>query len=56
MDKKDLKSMNLEELTLELELLGEKKFRTAQVFQWIHEKLVEDVNEMTNLSQKLREK
>ncbi|MBR5583607.1 MAG: 23S rRNA (adenine(2503)-C(2))-methyltransferase RlmN, partial [Lachnospiraceae bacterium] len=54
--KKDLKSLNLEQLTEELLSIGEKKFRAKQVYSWIHEKLVDSFDEMTNLSKDLREK
>ena len=54
--KKDLKSLNLEQLTEELLNIGEKKFRAKQVYSWIHEKLVDSFDEMTNLSKDLREK
>ena len=54
--KKDLKSLNLEQLTQELLEQGEKKFRAKQVYSWIHEKLVDSFDEMTNLSKDLREK
>ena len=53
---KDLKSLNLEQLTEELLSIGEKKFRAKQVYAWIHEKLVDSFDEMTNLSKDLREK
>ena len=52
---KDLKSLNLEQLTEELLSIGEKKFRAKQVYSWIHEKLVDSFDEMTNLSKDLRE-
>ena len=54
--KKDLNSLNLEQLTEELLGIGEKKFRAKQVYSWIHEKLVDSFDEMTNLSKDLREK
>lgn len=54
--KKDLKSLNLEQLTEELLAIGEKKFRAKQIYSWIHEKLVDSFDEMTNLSKDLREK
>ena len=54
--KKDLKSLNLEQLTEELLGIGEKKFRAKQVYSWIHEKLVDSFDDMTNLSKDLREK
>ena len=53
--KKDIKSLNLEQLTEELLAIGEKKFRAKQIYSWIHEKLVDSFEEMTNLSKGLRE-
>ena len=53
--KKDIKSMTPEEITLELEALGEKKFRARQVFSWL-QKGVGSFEEMTNLSKDLRGK
>lgn len=56
MDKKDLKSLNLQELKNEMESLGEKPFRAKQMYEWMHKKLVRSFDEMTNLSETLREK
>ncbi len=56
MDKKDIKSMNLGELKKDMEELGEKAFRATQVYEWIHVKLVQNFDEMTNISEKLKEK
>ena len=39
MEKQDIKSMTQEELRAFLVSLGEKPFRTAQIYQWMHEKL-----------------
>ena len=36
--------------------LGEKPFRARQVSRWLHQRLVGDVSEMTDLSKALREK
>ena len=36
--------------------IGEKGFRSRQIYSWIHEKLVDDFEEMTNLSKTLRQK
>ncbi|MDD6207224.1 MAG: 23S rRNA (adenine(2503)-C(2))-methyltransferase RlmN [Clostridiales bacterium] len=55
-EKKDIRSMTLEELTKDMEKMGEKAFRAKQVYQWLHEKLVEQFEDMTNLSKPLREK
>lgn len=35
MEKTDIKSLNLEELTAFVESLGEKKFRAKQIYDWI---------------------
>ncbi len=56
MDKKDIKSLTLQELTEEMALLGEKGFRAKQIYEWIHVKLAESFEEMSNLSLSLREK
>ncbi len=56
MDKKDIKSFNLEELKKEVELLGEKAFRAKQMYEWMHVKLARSFDEMTNLSESLRKK
>lgn len=56
MEKTDIKSMNYEELQGFFKELGEKPFRAKQVYQWMHEKLTGDFDEMTNLSKSLREK
>ncbi len=55
LEKKEIKSLYLPELTEELEQMGEKPFRAGQVYQWMHQKLAADVDEMTNLSKALRE-
>ena len=36
--------------------IGEKGFRSRQIYSWIHEKLVDDFEEMTNLPKTLRQK
>ena len=48
--KKDIKSLNLEELKTELESMGEKAFRAKQMYEWMHVKLARSFDEMTNLS------
>jgi len=52
----DIKSLTLTELEREIEGLGEKKFRAKQIYSWLHEKLEDDFNRMTNLPGDLREK
>jgi len=53
-EKTDIKSMNYEELSRALSELSLPKFRTKQVYEWIHKKLVSSFDEMTNLSVDLR--
>ena len=53
MEKQDIKSMTQEELRAFLVSLGEKPFRTAQIYQWMHEKLASSFDDMTNLSKVL---
>ena len=55
-ERTDIKSKTIEELKLLLTDWGEKPFRAAQIFGWIHEKRVASYAEMTNLSKALREK
>ncbi len=56
MDKKDIASYDYDELLLEMERIGEKAFRGKQIYSWLHEKLVTDFSQMSNLSKTLREK
>ncbi len=56
MSKIDLKSLDIEELKQVFVDIGEKAFRAKQVFEWIHEKCIEDIDEITVLSKKLKEK
>ena len=54
--KKDIRAYTYEQLTEEMERIGEKKFRAKQIYEWLHVKLVDGFDEMTNLSKALREK
>lgn len=54
--KKDLKSLTLEELQIEMVSIGEAKFRAKQIFRWLHVKYANSFDEMTDLSEALREK
>lgn len=56
MDRIDIKSMNLEELTSYLVSMGEKAFRAKQLYQWMHVKHASGFAEMTNLSKALQER
>jgi len=53
---KDLRRLSLEELKEYFVSLGEKPFRAKQVYDWIWSKNLHSIEEMTNLSKKLREK
>ena len=53
--KKDLRSMSLSQLEEEITSLGEPKFKAKQIFSWLHQHQVSSVDEMTNISKKLRE-
>ncbi len=58
MDKelKDIKSLTLDQLMLELAIQGEKPFRAKQMYEWMHVKLAEDFDNMTNLSKAFRDR
>lgn len=56
MIKSDIKSMTIDELKILLTQMGEKPFRAKQIFQWLHQKNVNDFDSMTNLSKELRKK
>ena len=56
MSKKDILSYDLEELGSEMELMGEKKFRAKQVYEWLHTKRVHEFVNMSNISSSLRTK
>lgn len=53
--KKDIRAYTYEELQNELERMGEKPFRAKQIYEWLHVKLADSFDEMTNLSKSLRE-
>lgn len=46
--------MTLPELAAELAAMGEKPFRAKQMYQWMHVKLADSFEEMTNLSKAMR--
>ncbi|MDO4521521.1 MAG: 23S rRNA (adenine(2503)-C(2))-methyltransferase RlmN [Eubacteriales bacterium] len=54
MEKKDLKSLNYDQLQQELLAMGEKTFRARQMYQWFHEKLADTPQDMSNLPQALK--
>lgn len=53
LEKKDIVSLNYDELLSELSSLGLPKFRANQVYDWLHKKCVTSFGEMTNISKDL---
>ncbi len=53
-EKTQLKDMTREELGVYLAEIGEKPFRTEQIFNWMYVRLAESFGDMTNLPKKLR--
>ena len=56
MDKRDILLCSKEEIIEYLLAIGEKKFRGNQIYEWLHVKLTENFEEMTNIPKSLREK
>lgn len=50
----DIRSMTEEELEKELAAMGEKKFRAAQIFEWLHRHRAESFEQMSSLPAALR--
>jgi 23S rRNA (adenine2503-C2)-methyltransferase len=55
MIKKNLKGLDLTELQLFVEELGEKKYRAAQLYGWLYAKSAQTFEEMTDISKSFRE-
>lgn len=55
MELTDIKSLSIDELKEQISLMGDKAFRAKQIYDWLHVKLVDDFDEMTNLSKELKE-
>ena len=56
MDKKDIASFGYDELIEEMKKHRREGISGKQIYSWLHEKLVDSFDEMTNLSKALREK
>ena len=56
MDKTDIKSLTLEELTQEIKGLGEPAFRAKQLYEWMHVRMAGDYDDMSNIPKALKEK
>lgn len=55
MNKKDFRSMTLDELTSEIKILNLPKYRADQIYSWVHRAGVPSFSDMTNLSKPIRE-
>lgn len=53
---KNLLGLTLDELAGELKPLGGKSFHAKQIFKWLHKRLLNDFDRMTDLSKELRQK
>lgn len=56
MEKKDIKSLTLDELKTEMTAIGEKPFRAVQLYEWMHKKLSRGFDEMSNIPMAMKEK
>lgn len=52
----DIKSLSFDELSGEIQNLSLPKFRTAQIYKWLHKNGVQSFDEMTDISKNLRAK
>ena len=50
LDKFDILGLNLEKLQEIFSIVGLKKFNASQVYDWLHNKLVFDIDLFTNIS------
>ncbi len=55
-NRKDIKSLTLDQLKEEMEAMGEKSFRAKQIYEWMHKKQAAGYEEMTNISAALANK
>lgn len=56
MEKKEIKSFTLAELKEEMAQLGEKPFRAAQIYEWMHRKLARGYEEMSSIPAAMKAK
>lgn len=52
----NIRNLTIEELEHELVSLNKEKYRTKQLFKWLHENIILDIDEATNISKDLRAK
>src|SRR5690348_161421 len=53
---KNLRHCTLQQIEQLMEEWGEPKFRAKQIYEWIWQKFVGNISDMTNLSKSLRER
>lgn len=56
MEKQDIKSLDYNELGMIMKEMGEKPFRSKQIYQWLHKRGVDSFEEMSDVSKDLRNK
>ena len=54
MRKTNIKNLSIEELTHELQELGEQRYRATQLLKWLYQKIASGFFEMTNIPMELR--
>ena len=52
----DIRALTQPELEQALEKMGEKNFRAAQLFSWLHKNGVQSFDEMSNIPKSLKQK
>ena len=52
----NIRDLTIEELMTEFQNMSEQKYRSTQVFDWLHNKMVMSFDEMSNVSKDLKEK
>ena len=55
MNKIDMRGITEDELNQYLRVMDSKPYRAKQVLDWVYNKKIKSIEEMTNLSKKLRE-
>src|SRR5215208_1964394 len=53
---KNIRNLKLQEIEQFIESIGEKKFRSKQIYEWLWQKQAHSFEAMTNLSKELRAK
>ncbi|HPP86362.1 MAG TPA: 23S rRNA (adenine(2503)-C(2))-methyltransferase RlmN [bacterium] len=54
-EKQNLKGLNLEELSEIIKNYAPEKYRSVQIFKWLYRTRIKEIDEMTDISKKLRE-